>query len=193
MQNIFRSKWIPASEEIFASLFVGDNYSRIDVYDKENLVMTRGIKTGSLSSMAEALVAGLSVRKGGLKLDQAEAKKIVCTMGTNRVQRKRPLTEQNVPGKNVLNMIAPVWERLARQIDLTLKTSPIGNKKVEKIYVLSSIHFDQSLLDYMGNQLDTRIEIFDPFKNKKIGYFRTIVKLFRKNTDFSRSGVCPVG
>ena len=52
MQNIFRSKWMPATEEIFASLFIGNNFSRIDVYNKENLVMTRGIKTGSSNSMA---------------------------------------------------------------------------------------------------------------------------------------------
>ena len=51
VQNIFRSKWMPASEEIFASLFIGNNFSRIDVYNKENLVMTRGIKTGSSNSM----------------------------------------------------------------------------------------------------------------------------------------------
>jgi len=167
MQNIFRSKWIPASEEIFASLFIGDNYSRIDVYDKENLVMTRGIKTGSLSSMAEAVVAGFSGRKGDLKLDQTEAKQIVCTMRPESGGAKEADDRKKFAREDILNMIVPVWERLARQIDLTLKTSPIGNKKVEKMYVLSPINFDQSLLDYMGNQLDTRIEIFDPFKNRK--------------------------
>lgn len=35
VQNIFRAKLIPATEETFASLFIGDNYSRIDVYNKE--------------------------------------------------------------------------------------------------------------------------------------------------------------
>ena len=44
IQNIFRSKWMSASEEIFASLFIGKDYSRIDVYKKENLVMSRGFK-----------------------------------------------------------------------------------------------------------------------------------------------------
>ncbi len=167
MQNIFRSQWIPASEEIFASLFVGDNYSRVDVYNKENLVMTRGIKTGSLSSMIEAVISGIAGRTGGSRLEQAEAKKLICSMGSESGEFKEARDRNQLTKEDLLHMIAPVWERLARQIDLTLKTSLIGNKKVEKIYVLSPINFDQSLLDYMGDQLDTRIEIFDPFKNRK--------------------------
>ncbi len=43
----------------------------------------------------------------------------------------------------------------------------IGNKKVEKIYILSSVNFDKSILDYMSDQLDTKTEFFDPFKNRR--------------------------
>ncbi len=64
-------------------------------------------------------------------------------------------------------MISPVWERLARQVDLTLKTTYSGNQKVEKIYILSSINFDKSILDYISDQLDTKTEFFDPFKLRK--------------------------
>ncbi|HQI25399.1 MAG TPA: hypothetical protein PLV15_11175, partial [Smithella sp.] len=73
--------------------------------------------------------------------------KIVCTMGDEPGPAKEAIDRTKCTREDVLNMIAPVWERLARQIDLTLKTSPIGNKKVEKMYVLSPINFDQSLLD----------------------------------------------
>lgn len=166
MQNIFRSKWIPATEEIFASLFIGDNYSRIDVYNKENLVMTRGIKTGSSSSMAEAIVSRQREKTDGLKLDQSEAKKILRSIGSES-EVKDTNTRKGFNKDEILEMIAPVWERLARQVDLTLKTSSIGNKKVEKIYILSSVNFDKSILDYMSNQLDTKTEFFDPFKNRK--------------------------
>ena len=65
-------------------------------------------------------------------------------------------------------MITPVWERLARQVDLTLKTSSIGIQKVEKIYILSSVNFDKSILDYMSDQLDAKTELFDPFKHIRI-------------------------
>lgn len=170
MQNIFRSKWIPSSEETFASLFIGEKYSRIDVYNKENLVMTRGIKTGSTSSMAEAIVSCVREKTGLSKIDQHEAKNILCSMSSE----PEKLTDANVrkgfKKEDILQMIAPVWERLVRQVDLTLKTSSIGNQKVEKIYILSSVNFDKSILDFMSNQLDIKTEFFDPFKNRKSAF-----------------------
>ena len=62
-------------------------------------------------------------------------------------------------------MISPIWERLARQVDLTLKTSAIGYQKVEKIYILSSVSFDNSVLDFVSDQLGAKTELFDPFKH----------------------------
>jgi hypothetical protein len=168
MQNIFRSKWIRSNEEIFASLFIGDKYSRIDVYNKENLVMTRGIKTGSSSSMADAIVSRMREKTGVLKLDQSEAKKILGSIGSDSERLRRDTdVKKDLKKEEILEMIAPIWERLARQVDLTLKTSSIGNKKVEKIYILSSVNFDKSILDYMSNQLDTKTEFFDPLKHLK--------------------------
>lgn len=170
MQNIFRSKWIPSPEETFASLFIGEKYSRIDVYNKENLVMTRGIKTGSTSSMAEAIVSCVREKTGLSKIDQHEAKDILRSMSSE----PETLTDANVrkgfKKEEILQMIVPVWERLVRQVDLTLKTSSIGNQKVEKIYILSSVNFDKSILDFMSNQLDIKTEFFDPFKNRKSAF-----------------------
>ncbi|MBN1363962.1 MAG: hypothetical protein JW976_04065 [Syntrophaceae bacterium] len=167
MQNIFRSKWIPSREETFATLFIGDTYSRIDVYNKENLLMTRGIKTGSSSSMAEAIVNCLRAKTGGLRVDQSEAEKILDSICSESNQLKDADALRGFKKEEILEMIIPVWERLARQVDLTLKTSSIGSKKVEKIYILSSVNFDKSILDYMSNQLGTKTEIFDPFKQRK--------------------------
>ena len=68
--------------------------------------------------------------------------------------------------EEILEMISPVWERLARQVDLTLKTSSIGYQRVEKIYIRSSVNVDNSILDYMSDQLGTKTEFFDPFKQQ---------------------------
>ncbi|MCX5849001.1 MAG: hypothetical protein NTW65_06090 [Deltaproteobacteria bacterium] len=164
IQNIFRSKWMPANEEIFASLFIGNNFSRIDVYKKENLVMTRGIKTGSSNSMVEAIAASVSDKTGNLKLKHDEAKKILFSLSPDSEKLKDTDVGYNLKKEEILEMISPVWERLARQVDLTLKTSSIGYQKVEKIYILSSVNVDNSILDYMSDQLGTKTEFFDPFK-----------------------------
>ena len=36
IQNIFRTKWLNVGEGTFASLFIGNDYSRIDIYNKRN-------------------------------------------------------------------------------------------------------------------------------------------------------------
>jgi hypothetical protein len=164
IQNIFRSKWIPETEEIFASLFIGNNFCRIDLYKKENLVMSRGFKTGSSNSMLEAITASVLEKTGNLKLKNDEAKKILLSLNPDSEKLRDTDAGYDLIKEEILEMISPVWERLARQVDLTLKTSAIGYQKVEKIYILSSVNFDNSVLDFMSDQLGAKTELFDPFK-----------------------------
>jgi Tfp pilus assembly PilM family ATPase len=180
VQNIFRSKWIPASEEIFASLFIGKDSSRIDVYKKENLVMTRGIKTGSSSSMTEAIVASVLEKTGHLKLTHDEAKKILFSLSSDSEKLRDTDAGYNLKKEEILEMISPIWERLARQVDLTLKTSSIGYQKVEKIYILSSINADNSILEYISDQLGTKTEFFDPFKQQTASPATESISLFER-------------
>ncbi|MFA5323609.1 MAG: hypothetical protein WC373_13135 [Smithella sp.] len=161
VQNVFRSQWKPSTEEIFASLYIGNNFSRIDVYNKENLVMTRGIKTGSSSSMAEAIVSSVLEKTGNVKLKDDEARKILLSLSSDSKEIKEKESGRDFKKEEILEMISPVWERLARQVDLTLKTSSI--EKVEKIYVSSPVNLDKSILHYMSEQLGTKTEFFDPF------------------------------
>jgi hypothetical protein len=168
IQNIFRSKWIMATEEIFASLFIGNNFSRIDLYKKENLVMSRGFKTGSSKSMLEAITASVLEKTGNLKLKDDEAKKILLSLSPDSEKLRDTDAGYDFKKEEILEMIYPVWERLARQVDLTLKTSAIGYQKVEKIYILSSVNVDNSILDFMSDQLGAKTEIFDPFKQHTV-------------------------
>jgi type IV pilus assembly protein PilM len=55
LQNIFRANWIPAFGKTVAALYIGRRWSRIDIFSKGNLVMTRDIKAG-INSMMESLV-----------------------------------------------------------------------------------------------------------------------------------------
>jgi len=170
IQNIFRSKWMPVTEEVFASLYIGSNFSRIDVYNRDNLVMTRGIKTGSGNSMMEAIISSVYEKTGNLKLKHDEARKILLSLSPDSEKLKDTDPGHDFKREEIMEMISPVWERLARQVDLTLKTSTIGNQKVEKIYIISSVNVDESMMDYMSDQLGAKTEFFDPFKKKISGY-----------------------
>ena len=167
IQNIFRSKWVPATKEVFVSLFIGNDFSRIDVYNKENLVMTRSIKTGN-SSMMEAIVESVLEKTGNVRLKNDEAKKILCSLSPDSDKLKDTDIGYDFKKEEILDMIFPVWERLARQVDMTLKhyTSTSENKKIEKIYILSSINIYDSIRDYLSDQLEIKTEFFDPFKQQ---------------------------
>lgn len=164
IQNIFRSKWMPPSEETFASLFIGNDFSRIDIYSKENLVMTRGIKTGT-SSMIEAIADSFSEKTGNFKLEKDETKKILFSLGPDSEKLSRTDAGYNLREEEVLEMIFPVWERLARQVERTLEyyTSSIGYTKVEKLYVSSAMNAYNPILIYISDQLGVKTEFFDPF------------------------------
>ena len=164
IQNIFRSKWMPPSEETFASLFIGNDFSRIDIYSKNNLVMTRGIKTGT-SSMTEAIADSFSEKTGNFKLEKDETKKILFSLGPDSEKLTKSDAGYNLREEEILEMIFPVWERLARQIERTLEyyTSSIGYVKVEKLYISSAMNAYNPLLIYISDQLGVKTEFFDPF------------------------------
>jgi hypothetical protein len=128
--------------------------------------MSRGIKTGSGNSMAEAIIASVFEKTGNVRLNHDEAIKILLSLSPDSEKLSNTDAGYDLTKEEILEMISPVWERLARQVDLTLKTSSIGYKKVEKIYIRSSVNVDNSFLAYMSDQLGTKTEFFDPFKQQ---------------------------
>ena len=165
IQNIFRAKWMKASEETFASLFIDNNFSRIDIYNKENLVMTRGIKTG-ISSMAEEIAEAMGKRTGKANVAGEEARKILLSlMDPDTGKLKQTDSGFDLKEEEKFAMIIPVLERLTNQIERTLKhyASTVGNKIVEKLYVSLAMNVYDPILNYIGDQLGTKAEYFDPF------------------------------
>ena len=179
LQNIFRTKWIVAGEDVFASLFLGFDFSRIDIFSKNNLVMTRGIKTG-ISSMIEAIEESIAETLPGRKLDREREKQILrelCADPKKTIQDEDGfIWTQNA----VLDMITPAMERLTRQIERTLEyyATSVGYEKVEKIYISSAMDvFYSHLLQNIGGQMDVKRELFDPFQLKNDSTATTHLKL----------------
>jgi Tfp pilus assembly PilM family ATPase len=167
IQNIFRSKWVKPEEPTFASLFIGNDFSRIDIYSKDNLVMTRGIKTG-VSSMMEAIEESIAEKPGGVKFNKNDVRSILYSLGNDTASKP----DMNLPVKfskdEIFEMIEPVLERLSRQIERTLEyySSSVGKEKVGLIYVSTTIVVYGSLLSFLNEQLGIKTEYFDPFMSQ---------------------------
>ena len=167
IQNIFRTKWLLAGGGIAATLFIGNEFSQINIYSKDNLVMTRGINTGA-SSMMEAITESFLEKKGALILEKGAAKKILLSLGSDSEKLRQTDAGFGLKEDEIFNMIIPAIERLVRQIERTLQhyTTSVGHEKVEKLYVSSVMNIYHPISDYISDQLGVKSEIFDPFKHQ---------------------------
>jgi Tfp pilus assembly PilM family ATPase len=169
IQNLLRAKMMPVSEGAIASLFIGNDFSRIDIYNRENLVMSRGIKTG-ISSMLESIAETINENNNSFKIEREDAKKILFSIGPEPTKLTEKDAGFGLTEKEIYEMILPALERLVRQVERTLEhhTSVLGFEKVGKIYVSSTMNVYEPILQYISEQLGVKSEIFDVFKQQKI-------------------------
>jgi len=166
LQNLFRAGWIPAREGAVASLFIGNDFSRIDVYAGKNLVMTRGIKAG-LNSMVEALVDSfneLHTCPGSPLLTFEQGRKIVWSLSPDSL----PLGESDagcaLTKEEIFLMIRPALERLTRQVERTFEhyaTTMLGDR-ISRIFVSGVMNISPPITEYVGSQLGVTSEVLDP-------------------------------
>jgi Tfp pilus assembly PilM family ATPase len=167
IQNIFRTHWIQSGESTSASLFIGDEYSHIDIYRGDSLVLTRGIKTGT-SSMMDAISESILEKTGNIRLTKEEAQKILYSLSPDSEKLNNTDVGYGLKEDEILEMIFPALERLARQIERTLEyyATTVGSEKVETLYVSTRMNYYEPIIYYLTDQLGIKSESFDPFKHQ---------------------------
>jgi len=180
LQNLFRADWMPLPDRT-ATLYIGDDSSRIDVFSAGNLVMTRDIRAGT-NSMAEALLEehvtspSLNERRGGVlgaeaDLEQAfnpmnieDAKDLVFSLGFDSPPPYGEADRFGLDKEEIFGMIDPALERLVRQVERTLEhyTVILGNEGINFIYVFSDTGVGRPVVDYIGGQLRVESDVLDP-------------------------------
>lgn len=168
IQNLFRTKWINVAEETCASIYIGHDYSRIDIFHKSNLSMTRGIKTG-ISSLMESIDETLAETHPGQNIDKAKLQTVLQEMSSRPEQGFMDEAGLLWTKDQLRNMIAPALERLTRQIERTLEhyANAVGYQKVEKVYISSVQNdFHEYLMGYLGEQLATPCETLNPMQSQ---------------------------
>ncbi|MEN6488240.1 MAG: pilus assembly protein PilM [Smithella sp.] len=166
IQNIYRMKWLPA-DETTATLFIGNEFSRINIYRKDKLVMSRGIKTG-ISSMLEIITDSFLSKKGILTLEKENAEKILFSLGSDAKKTDKADDVFGLEKDEIFSMIIPVIERLTRQIERTLQhyTTSTGRERVENLFISSAMNLYDPVLKYLSDQLGVKVELFDPLQSQ---------------------------
>ncbi|MEA3486198.1 MAG: pilus assembly protein PilM [Thermodesulfobacteriota bacterium] len=180
LQNLFRTNWAPSDSQTVATLYIGSDSSRIDIFSDENLVMTRGIRAG-INSMAESLMeeyAATAVSGEGTVVSPSEesgsgqalapmsledAKNLISDLGSD----SRPDGENPRFGlgkEKIFEMINSALERLVRQVERTFEhyTVILGNESVRFIYVFCDMYICMPMVDYVGSQLRIESGVLDP-------------------------------
>jgi len=171
LQNIFRSGWLAGNQEKVASLFIGNDFSRIDIFAQGKLVMTRGIKAG-INSMLECVLEGLNDKARTLdngetraQVDMEQAKKVFLSLNPDfSALPENHAAANEFKEDEIWEMILPAFERLVRQAERTFEhfTSTMGNEKIGKIYVSMAMNAYPRIAKYVGEQLNIESALFDP-------------------------------
>ncbi|MFH1080788.1 MAG: pilus assembly protein PilM [Pseudomonadota bacterium] len=175
IQNVFRTGWIPAMEGNVASLFIGNDFSRIDIYSRGNLIMTRGIKAG-INSMVESLLEALQDRDRDAPdseepgktpaASMAQARKILFSLSPDSEPLKAQDAGFELTEEMKFEIIEPALERLARQVERTFEhfKANIGQDKVNRLFVTSAMNVYPPLIAYVGEQLGIEADVLNPFR-----------------------------
>ena len=184
-QTLMRTRRVEAIDQYVASLYIGRDWSRIDIFRDGNLTLSRGIKAG-VRTMMEALQKeiegsrkGLSLVKSPdeevgriravkkkLKLDLKSAQQYFFGHFQEQGVSKAQQQNLDVDESKVFQMIQPALERLVRQLERTIRHYALNfeNAKIGKIYISSGATPHQRILNYIGEELGMPTEVLNPFQ-----------------------------
>lgn len=194
IQNLFRSRILAIRDKDACCLFIGRDWSRIAIYNKGNLVLSRGIKAG-IRSMIEAI--NLAILQGENQTPMAAdatvngraPKQTTATIDPRAHQifvdfigvPGRPPAAPSDPGildrPQVFQMILPAMERLVRQVERTFEHYALNFNRegVSRIYISGQVIANAVILDYIGQQLDLPVTPMNPFSDES-GFSRQVRK-----------------
>jgi type IV pilus assembly protein PilM len=184
LQTLLRSSRIQTHGVGVSSLYIGREWSRIDIFSDGNLLLSRGIKAG-IRTMVEALQH--EIEQNWFELTLAKSP----TSDQNRIRAIKTRLKQEleiaqsvffspvygsaaepasdkqlaIKEERIFQMILPALERLVRQVERTIRHFGINfdNARVEKIYISSGVELHPRILDYISDELGLPIEVIDPF------------------------------
>ncbi len=183
IQNLLRAGWIKSSGRNVCALFIGRDWSRIAIFSKNVLILSRDIKAGA-RSMVQAILETLdtksSLSEDALTLAVPEQDIPFETVETSpNLKRAEKLFAEFLEPKlsadgaspdlkretPVFGMVKPALDRVIRQVEMTLEHFGLNfdDKPIDNIYISGELSSKKSIVTYIGKQLGLMVEPMDPF------------------------------
>lgn len=184
LQNLVRSQWIETDGENTCTLFIGSDWSRIAIFSKGNLVLSRDIKAGiksMIASISEKTDNSLPEKSvvtddsdgttGGLildettQIDEEQAQRLFFTITHDSLTLTDVQSGLKYKADDIFKMILPALERVIRQVERTIKHFSLNFKDggVTKIFISGEISGNRRIVDYIGDQLSLNVDTIDLF------------------------------
>jgi Tfp pilus assembly PilM family ATPase len=184
LQNLLRSRWLGGDRAATCSLYIGRNWSRIDLFTAEgHLALSRGIKAG-MNSMVEAIrdefgpqprapLPELASLQDFVQADPAEAYPAVTVEDAKQMLWALTHGAATIPvaggqtalaSDDLFRMLLPALNRLVRQVQRTLEFFELnqGRAGVERLFISGEIIHYRPVVDFLEAQLHLPVKIIDP-------------------------------
>jgi type IV pilus assembly protein PilM len=183
-QTLLRARRVESADLQVASLYIGRDWSRIDIFSGGNLLQSRGIKAG-VRTMMEALkkeiessskgislvkapdedVGRIRAVKKKLKLDLELAQKYFFGYTPGAIPQDEAGRKLSINENKIFLMIQPALERLVRQVERTIRHFALNyeNTRISKIFISSGVSPQRKILNYIGEELGMPTEVLNPF------------------------------
>jgi type IV pilus assembly protein PilM len=183
-QTLLRARRVESADQQVASLYIGRDWSRIDIFSGGNLLLSRGIKAGvrtmmeALKKEIESSSKGLSLVKAPdedvgriravkkkLKLDLEIAQKYFFGYTPGAIPQDEAGRKLSINENKIFLMIQPALERLVRQVERTIRHFALNyeNTRISKIFISSGVSPHRKILNYIGEELGMPTEVLNPF------------------------------
>jgi len=191
VQNIFRTEFIETDTNHVCALFIGRDWSRIDIFTNGDLVLSRGIKTG-INSIIEAIRSRLHEEVfGDIGLKQIESQTVPTdslpeqqvsdhseeaeAIFNQLINNEAFLTDDQktkykIDEDGVFEAIMPVLERLVRQVERTIGHFSLNfsNESIGNVFLSGKITGNIRLTGLIESLMPYPIKPVDPFSSKML-------------------------
>ncbi|MBI9083075.1 MAG: hypothetical protein JEZ11_05715 [Desulfobacterales bacterium] len=180
LQNLFRFGWLETNDKDVCALFIGRDWSRIAIFSKGNLVLSRDIKAG-MKSLVQAVSEGIASLQDEIsfqmldmrdrawedtsdqrmQLDEDQSQQLL----DNFINSADEATSSVLPEKDLFDMIRPALDRILRQVEMTFAhyNQHFSGQRVQRIYISGQISGQPLVSGYFNDQLGLEVEGVDPF------------------------------
>jgi Tfp pilus assembly PilM family ATPase/Tfp pilus assembly protein PilN len=175
IQNLFRLHFLDPTQGPKATLSIGHDSSRIEVFQQGHLFLTRNIKTG-VNSLKELLLETFEERRRApqgnhLSPIRNQARPNQHLLDQKSLDSATDLYDMAsrlfgpLETDEYFKLIQPALDRLVRQVMVTFDHfhAGSGHTRIDQVYLSSVIGPYEPFLAYLHARLETRTATLDPF------------------------------